>query len=107
MENPEDYQYDIDCSEVASYGVVVVCVVGSWLLDLTADVLRHDRELISSMEGYQIAVKVAGLFMPLSIWVYPLLLSVRRCLSVLNLVVWGHDFRVQSIERYASNVWRT
>ena len=44
MENPQDYQYDIDVSKVAE------CwrrgsVVGSWLLDLTADVLRRDREL--------------------------------------------------------------
>ena len=49
MDNPEDYQYDIDCSEVAE----LLCrgsVVGSWLLDLTADVLRHDREL-SKFDG--------------------------------------------------------
>ena len=44
MDCPEDYQYDIDVSKVAE------CwrrgsVVGSWLLDLTADVLRRDREL--------------------------------------------------------------
>ena len=64
-------------------------VVGSWLLDLTADVLRGNTELVTSMEGYPIAVRVAGLFMPLSIWVYPLLSFLRRCLSVLNLVVWG------------------
>ena len=49
MDNPEDYCYDIDVSEVAE------CwrrgsVVGSWLLDLTADVLRHDREL-SKFDG--------------------------------------------------------
>ena len=44
MEHPEDYCYDIDVSEVAEpwrRG----SVVGSWLLDLTADVLRNDREL--------------------------------------------------------------
>ena len=44
MDNPEDYCYDIDVAKVAE------CwrrgsVVGSWLLDLTADVLRGDREL--------------------------------------------------------------
>ena len=44
MDCPEDYQYDIDVAKVAE------CwrrgsVVGSWLLDLTADVLRRDREL--------------------------------------------------------------
>ena len=44
MDCPEDYCYDIDVSKVAE------CwrrgsVVGSWLLDLTADVLRRDPEL--------------------------------------------------------------
>ena len=44
MENPADYQYDIDCAEVAELWRRG-SVVGSWLLDLTADVLRGDREL--------------------------------------------------------------
>ena len=44
MENPEDYQYDIDCAEVAELWRRG-SVVGSWLLDLTADVLRSDNEL--------------------------------------------------------------
>jgi 6-phosphogluconate dehydrogenase len=49
MDNPADYCYDIDVSKVAE------CwrrgsVVGSWLLDLTADVLRYDREL-SKFDG--------------------------------------------------------
>ena len=44
MENPEDYQYDIDVSEVAELWRRG-SVVGSWLLDLTADVLRGNREL--------------------------------------------------------------
>ncbi len=49
MENPKDYCYDIDVAKVAE------CwrrgsVVGSWLLDLTADVLRSDREL-SKFDG--------------------------------------------------------
>ena len=44
MENPEDYQYDIDCAEVAELWRRG-SVVGSWLLDLTAIVLRRDREL--------------------------------------------------------------
>ena len=44
MDCPEDYCYDINVAKVAE------CwrrgsVVGSWLLDLTADVLRRDREL--------------------------------------------------------------
>ena len=44
MENPADYCYDIDCAEVAELWRRG-SVVGSWLLDLTADVLRSDREL--------------------------------------------------------------
>ena len=44
MENPQDYQYDIDVAEVAELWRRG-SVVGSWLLDLTADVLRGDREL--------------------------------------------------------------
>jgi 6-phosphogluconate dehydrogenase len=49
MENPRDYQYDIDCSEVAELWRRG-SVVGSWLLDLTADVFRGDREL-SKFDG--------------------------------------------------------
>ena len=49
MDNPADYQYDINVAKVAE------CwrrgsVVGSWLLDLTADVLRHDPKL-SKFDG--------------------------------------------------------
>ena len=44
MENPRDYQYDIDVAEVAELWRRG-SVVGSWLLDLTADVLRSDRDL--------------------------------------------------------------
>ena len=43
MENPEDYCYDIDCAEVAELWRRG-SVVGSWLLDLTADVLRGNTE---------------------------------------------------------------
>ena len=49
MENPADYQYDIDVSEVAELWRRG-SVVGSWLLDLTADVLRGNREL-SKFDG--------------------------------------------------------
>ena len=49
MENPEDYCYDIDVAEVAELWRRG-SVVGSWLLDLTADVLRSDREL-SKFDG--------------------------------------------------------
>ena len=44
MSDPENYQYDIDVAEVAELWRRG-SVVGSWLLDLTADVLRNDREL--------------------------------------------------------------
>ena len=49
MENPKDYMYDIDVAEVAELWRRG-SVVGSWLLDLTADVLRSDREL-SKFDG--------------------------------------------------------
>ena len=44
MDNPADYQYDINVAEVAELWRRG-SVVGSWLLDLTADVLRNDGEL--------------------------------------------------------------
>ncbi len=44
MADPESYRYDIDVSEVAELWRRG-SVIGSWLLDLTADVLRSDREL--------------------------------------------------------------
>ena len=43
-DDPENYQYDIDTAEVAELWRRG-SVVGSWLLDLTADVLRRDSEL--------------------------------------------------------------
>ena len=49
MENPEDYCYDINVGEVAELWRRG-SVVGSWLLDLTADVLSRDREL-SKFDG--------------------------------------------------------
>ena len=49
MENPADYQYDIDVAEVAELWRRG-SVVGSWLLDLTANVLRRDGEL-SKFDG--------------------------------------------------------
>jgi len=44
MADPESYCYDIDVAEVAELWRRG-SVVGSWLLDLTADVLRGDSEL--------------------------------------------------------------
>ena len=49
MADPENYQYDIDVAEVAELWRRG-SVVGSWLLDLTADVLRSDSEL-SKFDG--------------------------------------------------------
>ena len=84
MENPEDYQYDIDCAEGAELWRRG-SVVGSWLLDLTADVLRSDREVLaSSVEEYQIVVRVVGLFTLLWISVFPLLLLLLLYLNDLK-----------------------
>ena len=44
MSDPENYQYDIDVAKVAELWRRG-SVVGSWLLDLTADVLRSDPQL--------------------------------------------------------------
>ena len=44
MEHPEDYCYDIDVPEVAELWRRG-SVVGSWLLDLSADVIRSNGEL--------------------------------------------------------------
>ena len=44
MSDPENYQYDINVAEVAELWRRG-SVVGSWLLDLTAVVLRRDRKL--------------------------------------------------------------
>ena len=49
MADPESYCYDIDVAEVAELWRRG-SVVGSWLLDLTAIVLRRDREL-GSFDG--------------------------------------------------------
>jgi 6-phosphogluconate dehydrogenase len=44
LQNPEDYQYDIDVAEVAEVWRRG-SVVASWLLDLTAISLTNDKEL--------------------------------------------------------------
>jgi len=49
MSDPENYQYDIDVAEVAELWRRG-SVVGSWLLDLAASVLRNDNEL-SKFDG--------------------------------------------------------
>ena len=43
---PELYQYDLDLTEISELWRRG-SVIGSWLLDLTATALRHDRELAS------------------------------------------------------------
>ena len=82
MDCPEDYQYDVDVSEVAELWRRG-SVVGSWLLDLTADVLRGNRSLATSMGELAIVVRVVGRFTLLWILGYPLLLSVVLCMNVL------------------------
>ena len=49
MADPENYQYDVDVAEVAELWRRG-SVVGSWLLDLSADVLRSDPQL-SKFDG--------------------------------------------------------
>ena len=55
MADPESYCYDVDVSEVAELWRRG-SVVGSWLLDLAADVLRSDHEL----GGYDGGVSDSG-----------------------------------------------
>ena len=84
MENPEDYQYDIDCAEVAELWRRG-SVVGSWLLDLTADVLRRDREDPGKFDGeLAIVVRAVGLSTLLWILVYPHLSSLQHYLNGLT-----------------------
>ena len=99
MADPENYQYDIDVSEVAELWRRG-SVVGSWLLDLTADVLRSDREQTSSMGEYQTLVKVVGLFTVLWISVFqpPVITTAlfsrfesRRLGKFANKVLNGHE----------------
>ena len=72
MADPESYCYDIDVAEVGWFWRRG-SVVGSWLLDLTAIVLRRDRVLAVSMGEYQTLVKGVGLFTLLWILAFPLL----------------------------------
>ena len=77
MDNPEDYQYDIDCAEVAEFGVVVVWLaVGCLTLPLMY--YAAIESLASLMGEYQTVVRVVGLFTLLWILAYPLLLSAMR-----------------------------
>ena len=80
MSDPENYQYDIDCVEVAELWRRG-SVVGSWLLDLTADVLRHDPNLDKFDGG--VSDSGEGRWTLHSVWisVYPLLLLVLPSLK--------------------------
>ena len=81
MENPADYQYDIDTVEVdLSYGVVVALLVVGYL---TLPLMFCGMILTwtSSMEEYQTLVRVVGLFTVLWISAYPLLLLVLPSLK--------------------------
>ena len=88
MENPEDYCYDINVSEVAELWRRG-SVVGSWLLDLTADVvgLAAIESLANSMGELATLVRVVGLSTLLWILGYPLLSSAVRCIHVLSRAV--------------------
>jgi 6-phosphogluconate dehydrogenase len=55
MSHPEYYQYDLNIPEIAELWRRG-SVIGSWLLDLTADVLRNNPNL----EGYQGGVSDSG-----------------------------------------------
>ena len=76
MDCPTDYCYDIDVSEVGE-----LCrgsVVGSWLLDLGADVLRGNKLL--NFDG-GVSDSGEGRWTLHTVWTlaYRLLLSVVRC----------------------------
>ena len=75
MENPADYQYDIDTVEVAElWRRGSVLVVGYSILPLM--LYGMILNWTSSMEEYQTLVRVVGLFTVLWISVYPHLLLV-------------------------------
>ena len=101
MENPADYQYDIDVVEVAELWRRG-SVVGSWLLDLPL-MYYGDNNLSKSMEEYQTVVKVVGLFTLLWISVYQPLLYLLPYLKDLIKETW----RVwkQNLKWNALHVW--
>ena len=103
MDNPEDYQYDIDVAKVLSYGVVVLwLVVGCLILPLMY--YAAIESLASSMVEYQTVVRVVGLFTLLWILAYPLLLSAVRCGHALSRAVWVLS-QYQGFEWNESYVW--
>ena len=106
MENPEDYQYDIDVPEVdLSCGVVVALLVVGYLT-LPLMYYAAIENLASSMGEYQTLVKGVGLFTLLWILAYPLLSSVLLSMNVLTRAVLVLSFN-QDFEWYALHVWRS
>ena len=105
MDDPENYQYDIDTAEVAELWRRG-SVVGSWLLDLTADVLRRDSELSKydggvsdSGEGRWTVHAAVDLGVPAPV-----------ISSALYEKIWQPPTRKvcqQSIKWYESYVWRS
>ena len=89
MENPEDYQYDIDCAEVGELWRRG-SVVGSWLLDLTADVLRGDRELSKFGGGVSDSGEGRWTVHAVVILVFPHLLYLPHYLNDLSPDDWEH-----------------
>ena len=59
MENPEYYMYDIDTAEVTEVWRRG-SVIGSWLLDLTAEALLESPDLEASPVGCPTRARVAG-----------------------------------------------
>ena len=105
MENPEDYQYDIDVPEVdLSCGVVVALLVVGYLT-LPLMYYAAIENLASSMGEYQTLVKGVGLFTLLWILAYPLLSSVLLSMNVLTRAVLV--LCIQDFEWYALHVWRS
>ena len=80
MENPADYQYDINVAEVAGLGVVAVwSVLGCLILPLMY--YAAIESLASSMGELAIVVRVVGLFTLLWTLVYLPLLSLLPYLN--------------------------
>ena len=103
MSDPENYQYDIDTAEVAELWRRG-SVVGGWLLDLTADVLRGNSELVDftggvsdSGEGRWTVNAAVDLGVPAPV----ITTALYQRFDSRGLAA----FRVQDSERYALHVW--
>ena len=102
MSDPENYQYDIDVSEVAELWLVVLLLVVGYL---TLPLMYYGQRKLASLVGeYQTVVRVVGLFTLLWILVYPLLLSAVHCAK--DLTPQFGCFRFQGSKWYEIYVWR-